>query len=155
MHSWTMLSHYNKHQVYWMYHMKGNFGTAKIWRNWRPTKNLPNFHHPNFYTSIESYVNIEQIDWKIFLTHVPNKLQLRYHQSPLDSHGLWIMWISCSQSKSRSAKRSSDIDWYSSTVASNSVWLRIYALNYWIYTKLVSCHFMLTIKLLGIVAIRT
>ena len=63
----------------------------KIWQNWRPTKNLPNFHHPNFYISIESHVNIEQIDWKIFLRHVPNNLQPGYHRSPLGSYGLWIM----------------------------------------------------------------
>ena len=76
------------------YRMEGNFGATKIWWNWRLTKNLPNFHHPNFYTSIESYMNIEQIDWKIFLRYVFNNLQLGYHRSPLDSHDLWIVWIS-------------------------------------------------------------
>ena len=29
-------------------------------------------------------MNIEHIEWKIFLRHVPNNLQLGYHRSPLD-----------------------------------------------------------------------
>ena len=57
-----------------------------------------NFHHLNFYTFMESqYVNIEQIDWKmfIFLWYVPNNLKVRYHRSPLaiDSYGLWISCV--------------------------------------------------------------
>ena len=28
--------------------------------------------------AIESHMNIKQIDWKIFLRHVPNSLQLEY-----------------------------------------------------------------------------
>ena len=56
--------------------MEGNFGTTKIWLNLQLTKNSPNFHHPNFYTSIvKSHVsvilppllkNIEQLE-DIFL----------------------------------------------------------------------------------------
>ena len=53
------------------------------------------FHHPNFYASIESHMNIEQIDWKVFLGHVSIYLRLGYHRSPLDNHGLWIVGISC------------------------------------------------------------
>ena len=37
-----------------LHHMEGNFGAAKIWWNWQVTKNLPIFHHLNFYTSVES-----------------------------------------------------------------------------------------------------
>ena len=51
---------------YWhKYCMEGNFGTAKIWRNWWLTKNSPNFHHPNFYTSmVKSHMNNEyQRNW--------------------------------------------------------------------------------------------
>ena len=46
------------------YCMEGNLDTTKIWRNWWPTKNSPNFPHPNFYTSIvKSHVNIKQIEY--------------------------------------------------------------------------------------------
>ena len=55
----------------------------------------PHFHHPLFCTYIESQVNIEQIDWKIFLRHMPNNLQSGYHRIPLDSYGVWIVLICC------------------------------------------------------------
>ena len=126
-----------------MYCMEGNFGVTKIWWNWRSTKNLPNFHHSKFYAFIKSHVNIKQMDWKIFLRHMPNNLQLGYHRSPLDIHGLWIVWTSRSQSKSPPAKGLSHSCRLVITVAS----------NHWIYTKCVTCHFTLTIKLPDIVAI--
>ena len=99
---------------------------GKLWRNWRLTKHSPNFHHPNLYASVESHVNIEQIYWKVFLRHVPNNLQLGYHRSPLDGHGLWIVrsglcefLVSRSPSKSLSTKGLSHIEVVRGTICDN------------------------------------
>ena len=32
--------------------INSEFGAVKFWQNRQLTKNLPNFHNPNFYTSI-------------------------------------------------------------------------------------------------------
>ena len=44
-----------KVQITMTHHKEGNFGATRIWQNWRLTKNLPNFHHPNFHTSIVKF----------------------------------------------------------------------------------------------------
>ena len=126
--------------------MEGNFGATKIWRNWQPTQNSPNFHHPKFHTSIDSHVNIAQIDWKIFLRHVLNNLQVRYHWSPLDSHAWPVDRVNFQFLVHKvSFYLQKDYPIYIDTHGS------LESLN--LYKTCVNCHFTFTIKLPDIVAI--
>ena len=73
------------------YRMERNFDAMKIWWNWQLTKNSPNFHYPNFYTSIVKYhVSLIVLYCLLFL-RISNKLKILslaraqqlagYHQS--------------------------------------------------------------------------
>ena len=66
---------------------------GKLWCHYNLAKLMTDQKFARFSPSKFLHLNIKQIDWKIFLRHAPNNLQLEYHQSPLDSHayGLWIM----------------------------------------------------------------
>ena len=124
--------------------MEENFGTTKIWQNGQPTKNSSNFHHPNFYTSIESHVNIKQIYWKLFLRHVPNNLQPGYHQSPLHSCDYMNFPFLVHKVSLHLPKD------YPRQIGTHG---SLKSLK--ICTKCISCHFTLTVKLPDIVTIYT